>query len=370
MEVLSKQKPTKKTNRRHRRCNTILLQQPQHQPTKQRDRCNHRHRCRCFHHYHHHCARIVGVDGILTAFCLAMLIAMHVCYGDQIQRDPDDIDTMSLSQVQFKKHHSSRQVANIGLTLHDSQLLRDETINGGDDDDEISIAAQQSVIALVPPSSSSAQSKRAVHVSVNKSNGNFKSNTQTMTTTTASTHRINVKRDRHRKVLQSRNLIGNASSLVPLKKFTQYKYAIDNTSYYASDNDGKILSSPSPPSPPPLLQLHKIVPSAKPKIQLPAKLFNPSSSPRTLYDYHRTPPSYSSYNLGRDRVQKTQTSAAATTSSSATAYHQQSNKNSVYETYYRPVLHRNRNRCNQCQIIPGTPQRFKPYAPNRAKYNG
>lgn len=366
MEVLSKQKPTttttkteKKTNRRHRRCNTIQLQ-----PLPQ---LSGRYRRR-LHHYRYYGS--VDVDCILTAFWLAILIAMHVCYGDQIERDPNDIDTMGLSQVQFEKHHSSRQVVNIGLTLHDSQLQRDETINGGD---EVLIATQSAVAATLvsqPPSSS--RSKRAAHVLANRSNRNFKTKTtsaiQSITVATTppsptNPNRFNVKRDRHRKVHQSRNLIGNASS--PLKPFTQYKYAIDNTSYYVSNSgDGKFLP----------IQLHKnTVPSSvKPKIQLPAKHFNPSSSSSpSLYDYHRTP-SHLSYNLVRDHVQKThqfqQTTTATTTSASTD--HQQSNKSYVYKTYYRPVMKPNRNNCNQCRIIPGVPQRHKPYFPNRVRYVG
>lgn len=364
MEVLSKQKPmkatTKKTNRRHRRCNTI---QPQQQ-NRQRGRCSRRR----FHHYHRHYYGVTAIDCILTAFWLAILIPMHVCYGDQIERDPVDIDTMGLSQVQFKKHHSSRQVVNFGLTLHDSQLLRDETINGDDDgSDKISIAA---LVPQPPTSSSSSRSKRAVHVSVNKSNRNYKTTTTsaiqsitaaTITTPAAaasSTNRFNVKRDWHRKVHQSRNLIGNASSPFNTKPFTQYKYAIDNTSYSVSNSDGKILP----------LQLRKTVPSSvKPKIQLPAKLFNPSSS-SSSYDHHRTP-SYLSYNLVQNHVQKTHQFQQPTTASiaSAAATHQQTNKSFVYKPYNGPAIKSIRNNCNQCRIIPGIPQRHKP---NRIRYYG
>lgn len=335
-----------KTDRRHRRCNTIQWQPQQ----RGRYRCRRRGRC-CLHHYRRH---YDGVNCILTAFWLAILITMHVCYGDQIERDPDDMDAMGLSQVQFKKHHSSRQVVNYGLTLHDSQLLRDETINGDDDGG--------SGATLVPPPSSS-QSKRAVHhASAKKSNRNFKTTTtsaiESITTATpAPFNRFNTKRDRHRKVLQSRNLIGNASSPFITKPLTQYKYAIDNTSYYARNSDDTILP----------LQLRKTVPSSsvKPKIQLPAKLFtNPSSSssPSLPYDYRRTP-SYLSYNLDRDHVQKTHQfqSIPTTASVAAAGAHRQSSKSYVYKTYHRPVIKPTRNNCNQCRIIPGIPRRYKPH---------
>lgn len=354
---------SKKTDRRHRgRCNTIQWQ-PQ-----QRGRC--RRRCR-LHHYQRH---YYGVDCLLTAFWLAILIAVHVCYGDQIESDPDDMDTMGLSQVQFKKHHSSRQVVNYGLTLHDSQLLRDETINGdGGGGDGISIAT------LVPQPSSS-QSKRAAHhaLSAKKSNRNFKTTTtsaiESITAAATATpipstplNRFNMKRDWHRQAHQSRNLIGNASSPSITKPFTQYKYAIDNTSYYARNSDGTI----SP------LQLRKTVPSSsvKPKIQLPAKLFNnPSSSASSasssLHDYHRTP-SNLSYNLVRDQAQKTQQFQLIPTTAAASAVeaHRQSSKSHVYKAYHRPpsVIKPNRNNCNQCRIIPGIPRRHKP---NRIRYYG
>lgn len=355
MEVLNKQKPTmttstaakQKTDRRHRRCNTI-----QWQP--QQRGCHRRRRCR-LHHYHRH---YYGVDCILTAFWLAILIAVHVCNADQIERDPDDMDAMGLSQVQFKKHHSSRQVVNDGLTLHDSPLLRDETIN---DDDKISLAPQPS------------QSKRAVHhhVSAKKSNRNFRTTTTSAiesiaaatATPSAPFNRFNTKRDRHRKVHQSRDLIGNASSPFITKPFTQYKYAIDNTSYSARNSDGTIL---------PPLQLQKTVPSSsvKPKIQLPAKLFNnPSPSSLSLpYDYRRTP-SYLSYNLDRDHEQKAHQFQPIPTKASAGAAgaHRQSSKSYVYKTYHRPVIKPTRNNCNQCRIIPGIPRRYKP---NRILYYG
>lgn len=356
MEVLSKQKPTmttttttatnKKTDRR-RPCNTIQW------PRQQRGR-----RCQCrLHHYHRH---YYGVDCILTAFWLATLIAVHVCYGDQIERDPDDMDTMGLSQVQFEKHHSSRQVVNYGLTLHDSSSWRDETINGGS-------GGKISIAALVPPPSAS-QSNRAVHqtTSAKKLNRNFKTTTtsaiESITAPSASApfNRFNTKRDRHRKVHQSRHLIGNASMPFNTNPFTPHKYAIDNTSYYARNSDGTFLP----------LQLRKTVPSSsvKPKIQLfPTKLFNNpstlSSSSSSPYGYHRAPSSYLSYNLNRDHVQKTHQFQPISTIEA----HRQSSKSHVYSTHLRPVIKPNRNNCNQCRIIPGTPQRYKP---KRIRYYG
>lgn len=290
--------------------------------------------------------RYVSQPTILTALLMAILFVVHGCDGDQIERDHSDIDTTSSSQVQFKSHPSHQVSFNFNVTLDDRPLLRDETIKS--DDDRVSTPAASAPI-------------QAAHVSVNKSDRSIKRNSQTTTsalqTPPTTNYRFNAKRDQHRKVHQSRNIIGNAPQLKP---FTQYKYTFKNTSdendreRYTFHHQQQHQHQQAAP--------HERVPGFKPKIT--SKLYDPSSYGRTT--------TYLSYNLVRDQVQKTnQFQQQPTTSYNQqplyAAHFQQTSNSYVYKTYYRPPI---RNNCSKCRIIPGAPQRHKPYLPNRVPYYG
>lgn len=296
---------------------------------------------------------------MLTAL-MTIFITVHGCYGDQIKRDPNDIDT-SLNQVQFKAYHRSRETFNIGVTVHDRPLLRDETIKNDHRRDEISSSSSSAASAR--------STSRRAHILVNKSNRSIKSNNQkttsavqfTATTSTPSTnYQYDAKRDPHRNIHQSQHIIRNAGHL---KTFTQYKYAFDNS----SDVINREHFTPRQRQHQQQQKQqhhHAKVSNIKPKIS--AKLFYPSTS----YDRKTT---YLSYNLDRDQVQNTINRLQSTTANqspelpSNTVPFQQSSKGYVYRTVYRPIQ---RNNCNRCRIIPGVPQRHKPFLPNRVRYYG
>lgn len=301
--------------------------------------------------------RYVSQPTTLTAL-MAILFIVHGCYGDQIERDHTDIDSTSSSQVQFKKHPSHQISFNFNVTSHDKRLLRDETIKS--DEDNVSPLTTATTAAAAAPTSI-----QTVHVLANKSNRSIKRNRQTTTKTafqgaTATNFQFNAKRDQHRKAHQSHNIIGNAPQL---KLFTQYKYPLKKDTSDENNRERSILHH----QPHQQQWPHESVPDFKPKIT--SKLYDPSSYGRTT--------TYLSYNLVRDQVQNTnqfkkqqqqQPSTISYQHPHYTTHFQQTSKSYVYKTYYRPPIHR--NNCNQCRIIPGAPQRHKPYLPNRVPYYG
>lgn len=268
---------------------------------------------------------------IISTALMVILLLLSGCYGDQIERDHDDIDTGSTSQVQFKKHHQ-RQAFNFNLTLHDNRLLRDETIKS--DDKAATAAARES------------SSSSVAHVLTSKSDRSVKSNDQTTTASavkTTTNYRFPTKRDQHRKVHQSRNnLNGNA---LHRNRFIQHERPSDDVAW----NHGR-----QEPFDQPLQR----VPHSKPKI-IPK--LSTAASQRTK--------TYLSYNLVRDNVQKTKDRSMPTTGQQPiyTAQIKQTNKNYVYKSFYRPI---HRNNCNKCRIIPGVPRRHKPYFPTKVRYHG
>lgn len=267
----------------------------------------------------------------LTAL-MAILLVLNGCYGDQIERDSDEIDT-GTSQVQFKKHHQ-RQTLNFNLTLHDSRLLRDETIKSDE-------AAAGAAVARVPPIG-------AAHVLMNKSDGRVERNGQTTASvvkTTATNNRFDPKRDQHHKVYQSRN--GSPFTLDHHRIIHKFKNTSD-----ARINRDRI----------PSYRPFERVPNSKPKIT--SKLFDRPSSSSFSY-----PTTYLSYNLVRDNVQKTERFMPTSYQhrSKPTTQIKQTSTNYIYKTYYRPIQ---RNNCNKCRIIPGAPIRHKSYSPTRARYHG
>lgn len=333
------------------------------------------------------CHRHASKTATLTAL-IVILVVVHGCYGHQIERDHNDIDTSS-SQVQLKKQ-PSHQAHNFKVTLHDRPLLRDATINSDEDEVSTATATTSSSKAV------STSSFQSAHVLVNKSDRSIKRNSQTRanaldttkpTTTPTPNYRFNAKRDQHRQLHQSRNIIGNTPQLKP---FTQYKYAFENTSdvnnrasytfhqhqqqmqqqYTAHHHQYQYQQQHQQ-------QSHERVPSSQPKIT--SKLYDPSSYGRTT--------TYLSYNLVRDHVQKTEPFRSSTAiikqqqqppppppppslrpSLHTSHFQQETSTSYLYKPYYRPFRHR--NHCNQCRIIPGALQRHKPYLPNRVPFYG
>lgn len=270
----------------------------------------------------------------LTALMM-ILFLFNGCYGDQIERDQGDIDT-GISQVQFKAHHQ-RQVLN--LTLHDNPLLRDKTIKS-ETVEAAGVTAASSIVTA--------------HVLLNKSDRSVEWNGQTTTPTavkTTTNNRFDPKRDQHRKVHQSHNIINNENALaleLHEQSAAAYKHFVKNTS---EKHDGHIVFNKQP----------ERVPYSKPKIS--SKLLNaPSVDRRTT--------TYLSYNLVRNNVQKTtqRFMPISYQRSQHTQQIKQTSKNYIYKSYVRPIQ---RNNCNKCRIVPGAPLRHKPYSPTtRIRYHG
>lgn len=264
----------------------------------------------------------------LTALWLIILL-FNGCYGDQIERDQDDIDT-GTSQVKFKKHHQ-RQTLNFNLTLDDSSLLRDKTIKN----QENATAASESIVIA--------------HVLMNKSDRSVKRIDQATSAsavkTTANNNRFDPKRDQHRKVHQSRNIINENALAFNINRQDAYKHSMENTS---ENRNGHIFNK----------QIDRVS-NSKPKIS--SKLFNAPSVDRKT--------TYLSYNLVRDNVQKTQRFMPITSYQRPqhTQQIKQTSKNYIYKSYLRP---KQRNNCNKCRIIPGAPIRHKPYPSTRIRYHG
>lgn len=294
-----------------------------------------------------------------TALMVILLLLPNGCYGDQIERDHDDIDTTSTSQVQFKKHHQRQAAANFNLTLQHNRLLaRDETIKN--DDKAATVAA-----ATSKPSSSSLSSSSLAAVApilINKSDRSVKSNGQTTTAASAvkttTNYRFVLKRDLHRSVHQSRNLNGNAAHR---NRFIQYQDEFKNTSDARHHRDRD--EQPFDHQP-----LQRVSHSSKPKII--SKLSTATTDQRTK--------TYLSVNLVRDNVQKTRERFIPTAGEQqqqpqlqpiySTQIKQTNNNNDVYKSFYRPI---HRKHCNKCRIIPGVPIRYKPYPrPTKVRYHG
>lgn len=273
---------------------------------------------------------------------MAILFVVNGCYGDQ--NDRFDINT-GTSQVQFE---NQRQLLDYKLTLQNTSLLRDETIKS--DDELIAAASSSSSSSQVPlqPPSLKTQSAQVL-MNKSKRHGRTSSSSSIVKTTTAN-NRFDRKRDQHRKVHQSHNKNGNVLAL-DLKRITatQQKNEFKNITSDRNRGHRGIFNS----------QTEERVPNSKPKII--SKLFNAPS-----YDQHRTT-TYLSYNLVRNNVQKTN-ERFMPTSYERTFYPsqiKQTNKNFVYKSYYPSIQ---RNNCNKCRIIPGTPIRHKPYFPTRTRY--
>lgn len=294
-------------------------------------RCHHNRRCR---------RRRPQPRCTLTALVL-MLLVLNECYGDQIKRDLDDINSSVTRQVQFKKHYQ-RQAFNFNVTLHDNRLLRDETIKSDE------AAAATAVVAV------EASSIRTAHVVTNKSERRVERNGQTtaFAVKTTANHRFDAKRDPHRKAYQSRNINGNALATDRQRLEHEFKEASDVSSDGGGNRDRNPFHRPL-----------ARVPNSKPKIT--SKLSDAPS-----YSNVRTT-TYLSYNLVRDNVQRTErfmpTSYQRSQQSNRTQI-KQTSTNYVYKTYYRPM--QQRNNCNKCRIIPGAPIRHKSYLPTRVQYHG
>lgn len=292
-------------------------------------RRHHSHRCRRRRpHHHRRCT--------LTAL-MVILLVLNECYGDQIKRELDDINSSVTRQVQFKKHYQ-RQAFNV--TLHDNGLLRDETIKSYE------AATATAVVAV------EASSIRTAHALMNKSDRRVERNGQTTASVVKikANHRFDPKRDPHRKDYQSRNINGNSLATDRQRLENEFKKSSD-----VSDGGGNRDRNPFNP---PLERL----PNSEPKITSKHPDAPSYSNVRTT--------TYLSYNLVRDNVQKTErfmpTSDQRSQQSNRTQI-KQTSTNYIYKTYYRPMQ---RNNCNKCRIIPGAPIRHKSYFPTRVQYHG